>query len=48
LLGIGHVIWIALELIYIPFSVLMPTFGLVGLALALLPLLPSVREYLEV
>jgi hypothetical protein len=48
LLGIGHVIWIALELIYIPFSLLMPTFGLVGLALALLPLLPSAREYLEV
>lgn len=46
-IGVGHVIWIGLEFIYIPFSWLMPTFGLVGLALALLPLTASARDHLQ-
>jgi hypothetical protein len=46
-IGVGQVIWIGLEVISIPFSWLMPTFGLVGLALALLPLTASAREYLR-
>ena len=46
LLGVGHVAWITIELVSIPFSWLMPTFGLVGLALSLLPLTPSFRTYL--
>lgn len=46
-IGVGHVIWIGLELILIPFSWLMPTFGLIGLALALLPLTRPVREHLR-
>jgi hypothetical protein len=39
-------IWITLELVSIPLSILMPIFGAVGLALALLPFLTSVKEYL--
>jgi hypothetical protein len=35
-----------LEFLFIPISFLMPTFGIVGLALAWLPLAPSVRRYL--
>lgn len=46
LLGLGQVVWIAIELVTIPFSFLMPTFGLVGLALSLLPLTPTFRRYL--
>jgi hypothetical protein len=46
LLGVGHMIWITLELVSIPLSILMPIFGAVGLALALLPFLTSVKEYL--
>jgi hypothetical protein len=46
-IGVGHVIWIGLEFIFIPLSWLMPTFGLVGLALALLPLTASVRRHLR-
>jgi hypothetical protein len=47
LIGLGHMVWIGIELNSIPFSPLMPTFGLVGLALTLLPLTPSMRSYLE-
>lgn len=47
LLGIGHVLWIGIEIVSIPFSFLMPIFGVVGLALATLPLLRSVRQYLS-
>jgi hypothetical protein len=47
-IGVAHMAWIAIELISIPFSFLMPTFGLVALALALLPWRPSVRAYLRV
>lgn len=46
-IGVGHVIWISLEFIYIPFSWLMPTFGLIGLALALLPFTAQVRRHLR-
>ena len=46
-IGVGQVIWIGLELIYIPFSWLMPTFGLIGLALALLPFSAQVRRHLQ-
>jgi hypothetical protein len=48
LVGIGQVIWITLELFSIPFSVMMAIFGPLGLALALLPLTPSVGSYLRV
>jgi hypothetical protein len=47
LIGLGHMVWIGIELNSIPFSPLMPTFGLVGLALTLLPLTSSMRSYLE-
>lgn len=46
-IGVGHVIWIAIELVSIPFSPLMPTFGAVGLALAMFPFTSSVRTYLK-
>ncbi len=48
LIGIGQLTWIAIELVSIPFSFLMPTFGMVGAALVLLPLTPSLRAYLLV
>jgi hypothetical protein len=47
LIGVGQVVWITLELVSIPFSMLMPFFGSVGLALALLPLTRTARTYLE-
>jgi hypothetical protein len=47
LIGAGQVVWIALELVYLPrFSWLQPVFGAVGLALVLLPMHPGVRRYL--
>jgi hypothetical protein len=46
-IGVGQVIWITLELVSIPFSALMPTFGAIGLALILLPLTFSMRGYLD-
>jgi hypothetical protein len=45
-LGVGQVVWIALEVIYLGFGALHAVYGTVGLALVLLPLLPSVRSYL--
>ncbi len=48
LLGLGQVTWITIELLSIPFSALMPTFGLVGLMLFVLPMTASVRRYLNV
>ena len=47
LIGVGQMIWITLELVSIPFSAFMPTFGAVGLALALLPLASPVKDYLK-
>lgn len=46
-IGVGHIIWIGLEFIFIPFSWLMPTFGLIGFALALLPLTAQARRHLR-
>jgi hypothetical protein len=47
LIGLGQVIWIGLELVYLDeVSWLQPLFGAVGLALAVLPWLPSARAYL--
>jgi hypothetical protein len=46
---LGQVAWIGLEVAYLPeLSVLQAVYGSVGFALLLLPLLPSVREYLSV
>lgn len=47
LLGAGQMVWIGIELMSIPFSALMPTFGLVGLALFVLPLTRRVSNYLR-
>jgi hypothetical protein len=47
-IGWGQVAWILIEVVSIPFSALMPTFGLVGLALALLPLTRAVRLHLAI
>jgi hypothetical protein len=48
LLGAGQVVWIALELVYLPgLSWLEVVYGLIGLALVLLPLTPSVRDRLR-
>lgn len=47
LLGLGHVAWIALELIYLPQpSILQAVYGTVGVALLVLPLRSAVRGYL--
>jgi hypothetical protein len=48
IIGWGQVAWILIEVVSIPFSALMPTFGLVGLALALLPLSRTVRRHLAI
>jgi hypothetical protein len=47
LIGVGQMIWITIELVSIPFSALMPTFGAVGLALALLPFTSPIQDYLK-
>ena len=47
LVGLGQLIWIGIELATIPFSPLMPTFGLIGLALTVLPLTSAMRSYLR-
>jgi hypothetical protein len=49
LLGLGHVAWIVVELVYLPqVSALQAVYGTVGVALLLLPLNPEVRGYLAV
>jgi hypothetical protein len=46
LIGLGQVVWIGLELAYLPgLSFLQPTYGAVGLALLLLPFTPGVRRW---
>jgi hypothetical protein len=46
LLGLGQVIWISLELAYLPrLSALQAVYGVVGLVLLLLPLHPAVRHH---
>jgi hypothetical protein len=48
LIGLGHLVWIALELVYLPqTSVLQAVYGAVGVVLVLLPLHPDVRRYLQ-
>lgn len=48
LLGLCLMVWIALELIYLPeLSALELVYGSTGLALVVLPLLTPVRDYLE-
>jgi hypothetical protein len=47
LIGLAHLGWIGIELVYLPQpSALQVVYGLVGLALVLLPWHPSVRTYL--
>jgi hypothetical protein len=44
-LGVGHLVWIGLELVFLPsFSALQVVYGLVGMALLLLPLSSSARH----
>lgn len=45
--GCGLIIWIIVEVFIIPFSALQPTFGTVGLLIALAALAPSVRRYCD-
>jgi hypothetical protein len=48
LLGLGHVVWIVLELVYLPQpSMLQAVYGAVGVALLTLPALPAVRTHLR-
>jgi hypothetical protein len=48
LIGAGQIAWISLELVYLPeLSILQAVYGAVGLALVLLPLLPSARNHLH-
>jgi hypothetical protein len=48
LIGAGHVLWIGLELIYLPEPTwLQAIYGPVGLALLLLPLVPTLSRYLR-
>ena len=45
LLGLGQVVWIALEFVYLPeSSALQAVYGTTGLLLVLLPMLPPVRR----
>ncbi len=47
LIGAGHVIWIALEVVLLPeLSILQAIYGPLGLALTVLPFLPSVSAHL--
>jgi len=47
LIGLGQIVWIGLELVYLPqLSALQAVYGGVGIALVLLPLHPAVRDYL--
>jgi hypothetical protein len=47
-LGVGHIAWIALELVFLPEpSALQVVYGAVGVALVTLPMLPAVRRYLR-
>lgn len=49
LIGLGHLVWITLELVYLPQqSALQVVYGAVGVALVLLPLHPAMRRHLAV
>ncbi|HEY7703810.1 MAG TPA: hypothetical protein VID03_03170 [Acidimicrobiia bacterium] len=46
-LGLGQLVWIGLELVYLPeFAWLQPLYGAIGLALVTIPWLPSARSHL--
>jgi hypothetical protein len=48
ILGMGQAVWISLELVYLPEpSALQAVYLPVGLAMTLIPFLPSVRRYLR-
>lgn len=49
LIGLGHIAWIALELIYLPESsvLLQAVYGGVGVVLVVLPMTAPVRRYLQ-
>jgi hypothetical protein len=47
LIGLGHIVWIGLELVYLPeLSVLQAFYGALGVALLLLPFAAGMRSYL--
>jgi hypothetical protein len=48
LIGVGHMVWIGLELAYIQFSFFHVVYGALGIALVLLPLTPSMRRDMAV
>jgi hypothetical protein len=49
LIGAAHVVWIILELLFLPeMSWFHPLYGAVGLALLLMPFLPSATNHLRV
>jgi hypothetical protein len=48
LLGLGHVVWIGIEMVFLPeLSILQAIYGPLGLALAILPFAHPVSEYLS-
>ena len=48
LLGLGLILWVALELVFIPKrSLVEAAYGVIGVALATLPLLPSTKSHLR-
>ena len=44
-IGVGLVIWIAVEVLIIPFTFLQPFYAAVGVVIVLLTLAPSVRAF---
>lgn len=49
LVGVAHVLWIGLELVFLPeLSILQVVYGPLGLALVVLPLTASVSSYLRI
>jgi hypothetical protein len=46
LLGLGQLVWLVVEFLYVGPSVLLVVYGVVGVALTVLPTLTSVRGYL--
>jgi hypothetical protein len=44
-IGVGLVIWIAVEALIIPYSFLQPFYGAVGVAIIVLTLMPGARAY---
>jgi hypothetical protein len=43
--GCGLIIWIAVEMVFVPFDILQAIFGAIGVLIALLTLLSPVRRY---